>query len=158
MLKHIAPHRIPPHAGANALRIEARAIHQRHHVELHPPLKQPPVIRPPLHHQRKARQLRRALVDVEAEEVLLEDQLRDVALPIAALQVDGLEELIGLHQDVPGATGRVDEGQGLGVELAGRDGCELRVDLIRLLGGLDVVLHLPFERGLGIGRQPLRPQ
>ena len=110
-----------------SLRIEARAIHQRHHVELQPfisraALKQPPVIRPPLHHQRKARQLRRALVDIEAEEVLLEDQLRDVALPIAALQVDGLEELIGLHQDVPGATGRVDEGQLLGVELAGRDG------------------------------------
>ena len=79
-------------------------------------------------------------------------------MPIAALQVDGLEELIGLHQDVPGATGRVDEGQLLGVELAGRDGGELSVDLVGLLGGLDVVLHLPFERGLGIGRQPLRPQ
>ena len=78
------------HPLRQPLRIKPRTIHQRHHVELHLPLKQPPVIRPPLHHQRKARQLRRSLVDVEAEEVLLEDQLRDVALPIAALQVDGL--------------------------------------------------------------------
>ena len=34
-------------------------------------------------------------VDVEAEEVLLEDQLRDVFLSIAALEVDGFEKLIG---------------------------------------------------------------
>jgi hypothetical protein len=63
------------HALRQGFRIKPRTIHQRHHIELHPALEQPPVIRPPLHHQRKARQLRRALVDVEAEEVLLQDQL-----------------------------------------------------------------------------------
>ncbi|EXI74947.1 MAG: hypothetical protein AW10_04224 [Candidatus Accumulibacter appositus] len=146
------------HPFRQPLRIEPRAIHQGHHIELHPPLKQPPVIRPPLHHQRKARQLRRTLVNIEAEEVLFEDQPRHIALPITALQVDGLEELIGFHEDVPGATGRVDERQLLGVELARRDGRELYLDLVGLLGRLDVILHLPCKQRLGIGRQPLRPQ
>ncbi|MNQ95546.1 hypothetical protein D3C85_1111090 [compost metagenome] len=42
--------------------------------------------------------------------------------------------------------------------MAGRDGRELRVDFIGLLGRLYVVLHLRLERRVGIGRQPLRAQ
>ena len=130
------------HALSQPLRIEPLAVHQYHHVELYTPFKEPPIISPPLHHQCKARELRRPPVDVEAEEVLFQDQLSHIPLAIAALQVDGLEQIISFHQDVPGATGRVDEGQRLGVERAGRDGRKLRFDLVGLLGGLDVVVHL----------------
>ncbi|MCY1442987.1 hypothetical protein D9M71_593810 [compost metagenome] len=84
-------------------------------------------------------------VDVEAEKILLQDQLCHIALPVATLKVDSLEQVIGLHQDVPGATGRVDQGQLFRVEAFGRDGRELRHDLIGLLGGLDVILHLRLE-------------
>jgi hypothetical protein len=97
-------------------------------------------------HQDKARQLRRPLVDVEAEEVLLKDQLRHIPLAVATLQIDGFEQLISFHQDVPGPAGRVDQGQLLGVERARRDGLELRLDLVGLFGGLDVILHLLFDR------------
>ena len=47
---------------------------------------------------------------------------RDIPLAVAAFQVDGLKQLIGLHQDVPGATSRVDECQLFRIERAGRDG------------------------------------
>ena len=35
---------------------------------------------------------------------------------------------------------------------------KLRFDLVGLLGGLDIVLHLPLELGGRIGPNPLRPQ
>ena len=57
-----------------------------------------------------------------------------------------------------GATGRVDQGQRFGVELTGRDGRKLRLDLVGLLSRLDVVFHLPLERRVRVGRQPLRAQ
>ena len=44
------------------------------------------------------------------------DQLGYVAEAVAALQIDSLEQLICFDQDVPGATGRIDKGQRLGVE------------------------------------------
>ena len=60
------------------LRIEPRAVDKRHHIELHATLEEPPVIGPRLHHQRKAGQLRGTVVDIETEEILLQDQPRDV--------------------------------------------------------------------------------
>jgi hypothetical protein len=102
--------------------IQPLTLPQGHDVELHAALEEPPIIRPPLHHQRKTSQLRRPPVDVEPEQVLLQDQPRDVAQAVAALQVDRLEQVVGLHVDVPGAAGRVHEGQFLGVEGAGREG------------------------------------
>ena len=127
------------HTLSQPLCIKPYAVYEGHHVERHAPLKEPPIISPPLHHQGKTRQLRRPSVDVEAEEVLLKNQPGYVAEAVAALQIDSLEQLIGFDQDMPGATGRIDEGQLLGVERAGRDGRKLRFDLVGLLGGLDVV-------------------
>jgi len=65
-------------------------------------------------------------------------------LPLAGL--DRLEQFIGLHQRMTRAAGRIDQGEFFEVERLRRDRRQLGFHFIRLLSGLDVVLHLSFER------------
>ena len=48
----------------------------------------------------EGRKLRSTVVNLHAEQVLLQDQCRDVLGPIAPLLVDGFEQVIGFDQDV----------------------------------------------------------
>ena len=80
-----------------SLHIQPIAVHQRHHIELNAALKQATIITSSLHHQRKAGQLGCPLVNIEAKQILLQDQLRNLPLLIATLQIDRLEQLIGFH-------------------------------------------------------------
>ena len=69
-----------------------------------------------LHHQGEGRKLSRPVVDLQAEEVLLQDQPRNVLGPVAPLLVDRLEQVVGFDQDVAGAAGRVEQRQFFGVQ------------------------------------------
>ena len=83
--------------------------------------------------QHQARDLRGTRVDLVAGEVLGEDELRDLARGVAALLVDGEEQLEGVGEDVAAAAGRVAQGDVLRA---------LDTDEVLVLGvGLDVVLH-----------------
>ena len=72
-------------------------------------LEDAPVIGTGLHHQREGRKLGGPVIDLQAEEVLFQDQPRDVLGPIAPFLVDGFEQIIGFDQDMAGTAGRVEE-------------------------------------------------
>jgi len=74
-------------------------------------------------------------------ELPLQDHL---LLPLAGL--DRLEQFIGRHQNMTRAAGRIDQGEFFGVELFRRNRRQLGFHFIRLLSGLDVVLHLALDR------------
>ena len=83
--------------------------------------------------QHQARDLRGTRVDLVAGEVLGEDERRYLARGVAALLVDGEEQLEGVGEDVAAAAGRVAQGDVLRA---------LDTDEVLVLGvGLDVVLH-----------------
>jgi hypothetical protein len=119
------------------------------------------VIKAGFHQQGKSGHLGGAVVNVQAVKVLFQYQARDGSGLVAALQVDGLEHVIGHHQNVAAATGRVQHGDGFGVERvaifahAGLDeGIELGLHLGRLLGGGDVVRPLFGQGALRVGHEP----
>ena len=71
----------------------------------------------------------------------MQDHLR---LPLAGL--DRLEQFIGFHQKMTRAARRIDQGEFFGVESFRCDRRQLGFHFIRLLSGLDVVLHLALDR------------
>ena len=53
-----------------------------------------------LHHQREGRELRCPLVNLQADQVLAQDQGRDVPQPVAAFLIDRLEHVVAHGEDV----------------------------------------------------------
>ena len=113
------------------------------------------VVGPGFHQQGEGCQLRGPVVDLQPEQVLLQDQRRDVFGSVAPLLIDRFEQVVGFHQDVPGAAGRIEQRQFFRVQAGRRDRLELLLHFRRLLGRLDVILHLLPQRRLRVGRQPL---
>ena len=107
----------------DVMRIQPLAVLNRHDVHDRGIVrrKDAPVIRPRPHQHSKARHLRGTVVDVEPEEILLQNQPRNVPETIAPLLIDRLEEIIGFDKDMAGAAGRIDQGEVLGIEFLGRD-------------------------------------
>src|SRR5262249_11503432 len=79
----------------------------------------------------------------------------DILSPVATLLIDGFEEVVGLDQDVTGATRRIEQGEFFRVQAGRSDRLELRLPFRRLLGWLHVVLHLLPQGRLRVSRQPL---
>lgn len=79
-------------------------------------------------------------------QVLGQDELGDLALAVAALQVHLGQQLEGVDQDVARAAGRVAQGDVLGA-------ADLYEVLVRLVG-LDVVLHLGAQGACGVVEHP----
>ena len=52
------------------------------------------------HQKCEPRELRGAIVDVEAVEVLLQYEARNISQTVAALQINLLEDFVGLHKDM----------------------------------------------------------
>ena len=90
------------------------------------------------HGKRQLRDLSRTGVDLHASEVFGQDELRDLALAVAALLVHGKEQLKRIDQDMARATCGVAEGYLLGA----RNADEVLVLSIRL----DVILHALAQR------------
>ena len=93
--------------GGEFVQFQPLALLQAQHLEPGRVVEQAAVVGAGLHQQREAGELRGAVVDVEAVEVLFEDQARDVAQAVAAFEVDAFEQRVGFDQDVAGAAGGV---------------------------------------------------
>ncbi|MDT4831065.1 hypothetical protein FQZ97_645570 [compost metagenome] len=130
--------------------VQVVALLQGQHVELETTFshtaKDAAVVFASQHHQGKTGELAGTVVDVEAEQVVFQDQLRDIAAAETALGVNLLEHLVGLDQDMAGAAGGVEHLDGQRVDAVRGYGGQLGLHLGRLLGRLDVVRHLGLER------------
>ena len=83
-------------------------------------------------------------------QVLRQDELGDLALAVAALQVHFGQQLESVDQDVARAAGRVAQGDVLGA---------VDLDKVLVLGdGLDIVLHLVAQGACGVVEHPQAPQ
>ena len=146
---------------ANRIGIQPFALLQAEHIELGRLVEQAAVVSAGFHQQGKARHLRGTVVNVQAVEVFLQNQARYGSSLVAALQVDGLEHVVGDDQYVAAAAGRVEHGDGLRIEAAAvlvhaglDEGIQLRMHLGRLLGGLDVIRPLAGQSAGGVGHEP----
>ena len=146
------------------LRVQPLAFLQAQDVELGRVVgvgQQAAVVGAGFHQQGKTGQLGGAVVNVQAVEVFFQNQAWYVAQPVAALQVNRLEHVVGHHQNVAAAAGGVQTGDGFRVQgvailgNAGLDQCiELSLHFGRLLGGLDVVGPFAGQLAGGVGHEP----
>ena len=96
--------------------IQALAILQCHHIEMNGFVEQPPVISTRFHHQCKTGQLGSTVVNVQPVEVFFQNQARYGTGLVATLQINGFKNVISYHQNVTTSTGRVQHGDGFGVQ------------------------------------------
>ena len=76
---------------------------------LNPSAQEAPVVFAGLHHHREIRQLSRAVVDVQAVEVVLHDAAHRITVGIAHCAVDLHEHVKGVHQNVTAAHARIQQ-------------------------------------------------
>ncbi len=91
--------------------VHAPTILDRHDVRLRLAVENAPVVGPSFHHQGQCCKLGSTVVDLQAVEVLLDNQGRDVLRPVAPLLINRFQQVVGFDQDVTGAAGRVKQGE-----------------------------------------------
>ena len=98
--------------------VQPLALLQGQHIEFGRIIEQAAVVGAGFHQQGKARHLCGSIINVKAVEVLFQNQARNGTKLVTAFKINGFEYIVGHHQDVAAAAGRVEDGDGFRVEAA----------------------------------------
>ena len=121
------------------------------------PKKPPPIVPRPrritlqrLHRQRKCRQLRRPLINLNPKQILSQNQLRNRRRVIPRIQINRKQQIISINQHMPRSTSRITHPQ----LLRRTDFQKIRLRRLRL----NVIIHLFNNPRLRVIQQPQPPQ
>ncbi|SYA27332.1 Uncharacterised protein [Klebsiella pneumoniae] len=107
------------------------------------------------HQHCKTGELCGTVVDVQTENIVFQNQLRNITGTVAAFFVNRFQHVIGFGQDMAGAAGRVQHLDTFRFNAGWSDGSQLRLHFWRLLRRLNVVRHFAFQAGVRVDLQPL---
>src|SRR5690606_16505713 len=103
------------------------------------------------HQQGKAGQLSGAVVDVQSVQVVFENQLGNIPAAVASFFVDGFEQLVGFHENMPGAAGWIEHFYGLRLDAGRGVGSHVGKHFCRLLAGPYVVGQSTLQGRIRVG-------
>ena len=127
-------------------------IHLRKSIILLP--EEPVVQGPRFHNQRKGRQLRSALVNVETDQIVFQNQCRNITFVVALLLVHLVQQVHDIDEYMARTRAGFDDTDFLWVNISIFDLVELSLYFRRLLRIIYIVIHRAAERGLWIAFHP----
>ena len=127
-------------------------MHRRHNVNvgLHAPAEETTIVLASAHGKRQARDLRRTRVNFQTGKVVLQNELRNLALTIAALLIHGEQQIERVHQNMARTARRVAQRYFLGPVYANE---------VFMFGiGLNIVFHALTQTALRVVQHPQTPK